>query len=166
MALDIEQLSGTLEITDALARYCRALDRLDDELALALWHPGGTVDYGPGLFSGSSADFVAWLRPVHEAVDATTHRIANVIVRVTGGTAVSEAYGHVMLVTRGVGGQTVQHTFGRYLDRWSLRDGRWAIDHRRYVRDLGWRATDEALPGSGRRDRSDPSYELLGSLLG
>lgn len=166
MALDIDQISGTLEITDALARYCRALDRLDDELALTLWHAGGTVDYGAGLFTGSAVDFVKWLRPVHEGVDATTHRIANAIVRVTGETAVSEAYGHVMLITRTPGGQRVQHTFGRYLDRWSLRGGTWAIDHRRYVRDAGWVATDEALPGSGRRDGTDPSYELLGSLRG
>lgn len=166
MALDIDQISGTLEITDALARYCRALDRFDDELALTLWHPGGTVDYGAELFSGSASDFVKWLRPVHERVDATTHRIANAIVRVTGDTAVSEAYGHVMLITRTSDGQRVQHTFGRYLDRWSLREGRWAIDHRRYVRDAGWIADVEALPTSGRRDRTDPSYELLGPSLG
>lgn len=166
MALDIDQISGTLEITDALARYCRALDRLDDELALSLWHPGGTVDYGAELFTGTATDFVKWLRPVHEGVDATTHRITNVIVRITGDTAVSEASGHVMLITRTPEGQRVQHTFGRYLDRWARRDGSWAIDHRRYVRDAGWVAVDEALPGGGRRDRTDPSYELLGTLLG
>ena len=29
-------------ITDNLHRYCRAMDRMDRELALSCWHPGGT----------------------------------------------------------------------------------------------------------------------------
>ena len=166
MALDIEQISATLEITDALARYCRSMDRMDDELAVSLWHPDGTVDYGEGLFTGTAAAFVAWLRPVHDGYDTTTHRIANVIVRVTGDTAVSEGYGHVMLARRHDDLITVRHTYGRYLDRWSRRGDRWAIDHRSYVRDLGWVTADEAVAGTGggARDLTDPSYGLLGTL--
>lgn len=166
MTLDIHRIAATLDITDALARYCRSMDRMDDELAISLWHPGGTVQYEPGMFTGSATEFVQWLRPVHEAVDATTHRIANTIVRVDGDTAVSEAYGHVMLVTHRPGEPSeFRHSFGRYLDRWSLREGRWAIDHRRYVRETGWTAYERALPGDGRRDPSDISYGHLGSLL-
>ena len=52
---------------------------------------------------------------------------------------------------------------GRYLDRWSRRDGRWAIDHRQFVQDL--QRTHDADPmkpdeGQSRRDRSDPSYNI------
>jgi hypothetical protein len=48
----------------------------------------------------------------------------------------------------------------RYLDQWSRRAGRWAIDKRMIILDL-----DEVRPvvplsssTRGRRDRSDPSY--------
>lgn len=166
MTLDIDRISATLEITDALARYCRSMDRMDDELALSLWHPGGTVQYDPGLFTGTATDFVRWLRPIHEGVDVTSHRIANTIVRVDGDTAVSEAYGHVMLATHRIDGPSeFRHTFGRYLDRWTRLDERWAIEHRRYVRETGWTAYEEPVRGDGRRDATDPSYGHLGSLL-
>jgi hypothetical protein len=54
---------------------------------------------------------------------------------------------------------------GRYLDRWSRRNGVWAIDHRIHVPD---HATTFPVPEStpaeaaGARDRSDPSYQLFG----
>jgi hypothetical protein len=51
---------------------------------------------------------------------------------------------------------------GRYLDRWSRRDGVWAIDERRFVTDMQSSAAVDAKPGAGRRDSTDPSYELFG----
>jgi hypothetical protein len=161
----LEELRAHIEISDALARYCRSMDRMDDELAAGVWHPDGTVNYEPGIFAGPARAFVRWVRGVHEGVDVTTHRIANTVIRVRGAQASSEAYGHVMLVRRAEGDTaTIRHTFGRYLDRWSLRDGRWAIDHRDYYRDLGYEQTVTALPGQASRDRSDPSYAVLGDV--
>jgi SnoaL-like protein len=51
----------------------------------------------------------------------------------------------------------------RYLDRWSCRGGRWAIDHRRWVLDFGevGRHVLNPLSGTGARDRTDPSYAAL-----
>ena len=53
---------------------------------------------------------------------------------------------------------------GRYADRWSKRDGHWAldIDHRAYIEDF---RTVQEVPGQpqlgrGTRDRSDPSYPI------
>ena len=53
--------------------------------------------------------------------------------------------------------------WGRYLDRWSRRDGHWAIDRRVYLHDFDEvrEIKETALPGVGRRDREDPSYQLL-----
>ena len=57
-------------------------------------------------------------------------------------------------------------SIGRYLYRWEKRDGAWRISRRRYVNTL-----DEArpvgplmYPTEGARDRSDPSYDLLGAV--
>ena len=141
------------------------MDRMDDELAAGVWHADATVNYEPGIFARPVAEFLGWVRGVHEAVDLTTHRMANVIVRVRGEFATSEAYGHVILVRQEPAGTaTIRHTYGRYLDRWSCRDGRWAVDHRDYCRDLGYKHAVTALPGAGHRDRSDSSYALLGDL--
>lgn len=161
------EVRAHLEINDALARYCRAMDRMDDALATAVWHPDGTVNYEPGIFAGTAPQFVRWVRGVHERVDVTTHRIANVLVRVRADRAVSEAYGHVILVHRAQDGTAaVRHTYGRYLDRWSFRDDRWAIDHRDYYRDLGYEHTVPLLSSAASRDRRDPSDGVLGDLDG
>jgi hypothetical protein len=55
---------------------------------------------------------------------------------------------------------------GRYLDRWSRRDGAWAIDHRIHITDftsMHELPTNEWAAGSprSRRDVSDPSYDVL-----
>jgi hypothetical protein len=48
---------------------------------------------------------------------------------------------------------------GRYLDRWSLRHGCWAIDHRHCILDFASaQAVYDATLGSGKRDATDPSY--------
>jgi len=159
------QVCARLEIADGLARYCRAMDRMDDELAIGVWHPDGTATYEPNLFSGSAGDFVRFVRGVHEGFRATTHRMANTIIRVRGHHAVSEAYGHVLLTRSADDGTAVlRHAYGRYLDRWSFRDDRWAIDHRVYVRDIGYEHRTTVLDSTVRRDRSDPSYEILGDI--
>ena len=58
---------------------------------------------------------------------------------------------------------------GRYLDRWSLRDGRWALDERLYVEDfttyqpLAAAQVGAASPHS-TRNTDDPSYALFTRL--
>jgi hypothetical protein len=94
-----------------------------------------------------------------------SHQVTNVLVEIGDGRAVSESYVTVHLRT---GGERAADLIGRgrYLDRFEHRDGRWAIVHRRYVADLLAVLPGAAEPGRGgtsstRRDRTDPSYELL-----
>ena len=49
-----DDAEAKLAITEVLYRYCRALDRMDRDLADTIWHPGGTADYGP-TFQGPAA---------------------------------------------------------------------------------------------------------------
>ena len=59
--------------------------------------------------------------------------------------------------------------FFRYLDRWEKRDCRWAIVQRRACIDLENSALVAApwMVASGRRDRSDISYDMrIGNLPG
>jgi hypothetical protein len=151
-------------ITEVLYRYCRAMDRMDEPLARSVWHPEGSADYDEH-FTGTGDGFVDWVWPVHTNVFAThSHQITNVLIEVDGDTAVSEAYVTVALQTKvdDSGRATEITTRGRYLDRWSRRDGVWAIDGRKYLTDVSSSAPITASPpGPGRRDRSDPSYELF-----
>ncbi|WP_436774493.1 nuclear transport factor 2 family protein [Yinghuangia sp. YIM S09857] len=170
--LAVRDLLAKQAITEVIHTYCRALDRMDRDLALSVWHPGGTADYPP-MFTGTGEGFVDWVWKAHEALTAHSHQITNILIRVgeDGATAVSESY--VTVVLRGPGGDesTVAEITarGRYADRWSLRDGRWAVDARRHTLDFQTvqmlpRAAADLVPPehAGRRDTEDPSYAVLG----
>jgi hypothetical protein len=163
---DVSDLIAKHAITEVIYRYCRALDRMDRELIATVWHPDGTADYGP-LFTGSAADWIAWVWVQHERFYRHSHQMTNVLVDVRGDRAASETYAIVTLRAQPQPGRySLSISHNRYLDRWSRRDGTWAIDHRQMVSDF--RTTlvgdeDEASAGSpeSRRDRDDPSYLLF-----
>jgi len=149
-------------IRDVLARYCRAIDRIDAHLARTVWHPDGTADY-VGVFTGSGDEFVDFCLTAHMTFAAHSHQITNVLIELNGETAASEAY--VTARLRHTGEQhtaTDQVVCGRYLDKWSRRDGRWAIDHRIFVTDISSNYdVVESVETGYRRDSKDPSYALF-----
>lgn len=162
MVDDLAAIADRLAITDVIHHYCRAMDRIDPELGYGVWHWDGTADYGP-IFHGSGRAFVDWACEQHRRMIAHAHRISNLLVQTDGETASSECYVTVHL-RYDAGGQLEELTsHGRYLDRWSRRAGRWAIDRRTFVQDFDERRAVAAtqLEGWGRRDRDDPSYEIL-----
>lgn len=176
--MDIEEVAARLEITDVLHRYARSMDRMDAELALSCWHPGGTDDHAP-LYKGSAAGFIEWLWPVHAAMEFTRHTISNILIELDGDRAGVECCYAVTL--RVPHGDTVYDimTLGRYVDRFEKLDGRWAIRHRTAVREwnrtepVGMKAGDPRLPvliaphnpeataQHVSRDTEDLSYRIL-----
>ncbi|KAA9144447.1 nuclear transport factor 2 family protein [Microbacterium lushaniae] len=157
----LADLHAERDIRTALALYCRAMDRMDDELALTLFEASATVDYAPDMFTGRARDFVPWVHALHEGFVTTVHRLTTVAIDVRGEHAESEAYGHVLLLQRGGQGEQIRHGYGRYVDQWVLDGGRWLIAHRAYRRDLGYTERINAAPSGGRRDRDDFSYAIL-----
>jgi SnoaL-like domain len=164
----IAEIAAKQAITEVVYRYCRALDRMDRDMAATIWHPDGTADYGP-MFEGTAAEFIDWVWLQHERMLAHSHQITNILVTVDldAGRAASESYVTATLrLETAPAEQTEIVSRGRYVDSWSCRDGSWAIDHRRFVEDFtnfvpgaGGEGTN-AFQTAGRRDRSDPSYEV------
>lgn len=170
-ATELQILLAKQAITEVLYRYCRGLDRMDRDLALSVWHPDGTADYG--FFKGTGAEFVAWVWQAHEKFLAHSHQITNILIEVDGESAVSEACVTVALRTKANAGRTADIVGrGRYLDRWSQRDGVWAINHRHFLDDfhaLYDMPLTEITDGSqstGRRGPDDPSYSVLVRNIG
>lgn len=135
---DLQILMTKQAITEVIYGYCRALDRMDKPAAYAVWHADGTADYGDDIFQGPGWGFVDWVWTAHAAMSTHSHQITNVLIQVDGDRAASESYVTVALRTLPMGdGGHVAEIFsrGRYLDRWSYKDGQWAIDHRIYITD-------------------------------
>lgn len=169
-AMTIRKIQGEattrFAILDGLARYCRALDRVDRALQETVWHADATAQYtddpaGPYLAAIDGFEkFIATKAQCH-------HRIAgNVYIEVNGDRAVSETYLDAVLHDHPtVDGTVVESVVrGRILDRWTMRDGRWAIQHRRFLSEMFEqnRYNSAEWPASAKRlakhDRTDESY--------
>ena len=175
-----DELAAKQAITEVIHRYCRAMDRMDRELALSCWHDGGTDDHAP-LFSGTAKEFVAWLWPVHAAMEVTRHVVSNILIRLDGNKAGVESYWSVTL--RMKKGDDLYDVFGggRYVDDFECIDRMWAIRHRQSLHDWDVVRKVEATMASGEamltpnnpevppkvsaRDKTDYSYGTIGSIL-
>lgn len=129
MEEELQKLLDKQAITEVIWRYCRGMDRMDKELTLSCWHPGGTDDHAP-LFKGSAEGFVEWLWPIHAAMETTCHIVSNIMIELNGERAATESYWHVHLrIPRGNDVYDIVGE-GRYLDNFEKIDGVWAITHR------------------------------------
>jgi hypothetical protein len=180
MSDDTRALLDERAIRETLSRYCRGVDRMDRALTRSCWHEDGSADYR-GMFAGGADALLDWMWKLHEQMETHSHQITNVLIELAGDRAVSEAYVTVVLRTKpGRAPARDLWSRGRYVDRWSRRDGRWAIDQRRSRRDGRW-AIDQRLflndwatslpagdepgaPFSGRRDSADASYAVFAEL--
>jgi hypothetical protein len=159
----LQTLLAKQAITERLYTYCRSFDRMDHELALSVWHPGGTVQYGNQPVTAIE-DYLGPSEQHRWSLNNCSHQITNILIEVKGARAVSEAYVTASLQEQPRDGAVVEHVFrGRYVDRWSRRGELWAIDHRLFVPDSYTRSDSPTFPAPdflslARRDRQDPSY--------
>ena len=140
-------------IRQAALRYCRGVDRLDLQLMLSAYHDGATDDHG--VFSGSAADLCARVIRSHRRYLATMHCILNHAIDVVDDThARGEVYNVTYLLRPAGGGRQLDTWWGRYVDRYECRNGRWAIVHRVCVHE--WTRTEPlgaAMPIEAHRFR-------------
>ena len=164
-----QRIAGLLarrEIEDCLFRYMRGQDRLDAALQRSAFHNDATVDYG--FFTGSGIDFVRFAQDLlADRYNATQHMLGQMHIAIDGEEGHGEIYFLAWHRRKAEHGGDDLLIAGRYLDRYSCRDGTWRIADRREVVD--WTRTDaasdnwfertpQALRG-GRGDR-DPGFGL------
>lgn len=161
-AAAVRQLVDKDQIRDQIYNYCRGLDRMDKPLALSVWHPDATVEM-PG-FKGSGPEWIDSAWRTHERIHSHTHQMTNILINLDGAKATSETYFISSLHAEPTAtSATTRLIRGRYLDRWSKRGGRWAMDHRQIIVDFSTveNATGPNGASAGRRDRTDPSYQYF-----
>ena len=150
-------------ITDQLANYCRACDRLDKELGYGVFHEDSTADYGAEVYQGPGRGFIDSVCAAHLHCVNHSHQVCNSVIALDGDEAGSETYFHSATRIMAEGKLIQIRVYGRYIDRWARRDGRWAITQRKTIFDFD-ETRDVAITErheQGARDRSDPSYQFL-----
>jgi hypothetical protein len=184
MSDDVAELKARQAILDGMYWYCASLSRLDKELFGRSFHADATLQYP--YFEGPWEQIRDFLFESFEKYSVRTMQLAQAMVVLgdDGTTATAESYVTATFWVAGeatgqefvpgeAGGVTPtgpravttgeQHcAFARYVDEWSERDGRWALDHRRAVVDFYTTTQAEGWIGDGQADRQDPSYALAG----
>jgi ketosteroid isomerase-like protein len=160
----LQELLDRHDILDCIHRYCRAVDRLDRDMLLSVYHPDAIDDHG--VFVGGREEFAEWAFGYHVRHQKLTHHIVtNHTCELDGDTAHTETY----WIFSGINVDAAPSIhFGRYIDRFERRHGTWAIAARTCLSE--WHAAQgelavppefaAALRGSGvpTRDKLDPSY--------
>jgi hypothetical protein len=167
---EIEQLLVKQAITELLYTYPRGLDRGDREILMSIAHPDAKMRFGNRDFP-SWAAYVDWLIKAHEGMVGNNHRVTNILIQVNGDRAVSECTGTATLLVPKEGNPDLYEErwmHSRYLDKWSRRNGKWALDARhtvsdyRRVLDVSADLVKSRYQIGGRAHRDDPSYKLFG----
>jgi hypothetical protein len=163
-----------LEIGELAMKLARGLDRCDAPLISSVFWPDATDDHGS--FKGTAKDFVAWVIPVLQGMERTSHQICNQLIELRGNRAFSESYFIATHRIHASGAPIDMVSAGRYLDRCEKRRDEWRIAHRHAVYDYttSQPASDDAwtkgpmasLLERGRRFGEDRSSGDKRSWLG
>jgi len=171
--MDLEELTKTvteikdrMEIRELMSRYGRAVDRLDKDLLLSVYHRDAVDDHG--CYVGDPEVFAECALSMHaETNTLTQHIVTNHVCDLDGDTAHTETYW--MYVGMNRTGEPYSMGGGRYVDRLEKRDGRWGIVTRKclmdwttggranYLTDAENAAVADMEPST--RDKRDPSYQ-------
>ncbi|MCB2077711.1 MAG: nuclear transport factor 2 family protein [Novosphingobium sp.] len=164
MAKSLDDLIAESEIRDLHLHFCRANDRLDEQLMRSCFHPDAVIE----LHQPYDVDsFIAFGKVILSQFIVTRHTCPNQLVEVDGDVAWAEHYttSSHRIAADDNGPERDMIAFGRYIDRVERRDGEWRIARRTYV--LDYNRLDPVPDASlglgstgGARDRSDPSYAL------
>jgi hypothetical protein len=159
----ITELLAKQAITEALYKYCRAMDRMDNALGKSVFHADAPADYG-GMYRGTGHGFIEYVYGAHAGMLLHQHQLGNIVITLAGDRAASESYVTVSFRRKDETGAMVgMRSCGRYLDRWEKRGGHWGISDRLYLHlfDETYPVAESQFPSTGMRDRTDPSYGIL-----
>ena len=141
---EVADLCARRDITDAVQRYMRGLDRLDPVLQRSAFHDNAWVDCG--LMAGRVDDFITFAQDMLATMGATHHFLGQVQIAVNGNSASGECYFQAWHGSRDEAG-TPRDLFisGRYIDEYACENGEWRIVKRKLITD--WVKDDPADHG-------------------
>jgi ketosteroid isomerase-like protein len=159
------QLLDERDIHDVLMRYCRGVDRCDEQLIASCYHPDAVDDHGTWIVAGRDVarTIIGLVRP---GPAVPMHFVGNVRIEVEGDEAFTESYLLAFRTEERDGRARTRTRALRFVDRFTRRDGEWRISERVVTDD--WNRVDEVVEAMadapkfrrGRKDQDDPVYAI------
>ena len=171
-ASHLQELLDREAIRDCLHRYCRGIDRMDEDCLRSVYWPDGTDRHGP--YQGSATGFVEWALDKLKDAPRGVHMLSNILIDLRGDVAGVESYFHALQADRDEHGQPRESMLvGRYVDRFEKRGGEWRIAQRTvvydWIRQQPMSADSDAQrfgvrQPNGARKPGDALYDMLRAL--
>ena len=167
---DIEILVEKDKIRDQIYNYCRALDRIDNELGYTIFAEDSEVDYGP-TYKGTGRGFIDMMLNQHRKMVATHHMMTNILIKFNddGTKAASETYMYAACKYKNKAGKATFTVEARCrdIDKWEKQDGKWVIVERVVAGDNTFiipapQYTDDY--NNGRDKTEDPSDRFFAEI--
>ncbi len=169
----LQSLLDREAIRESVFRYCRGIDRVDEEALRASYWPDASDCHG--AYRGSATGFIDAALPKLRQSSRMIHHVGNLSIELRGRQAAVETYFLAWQRDRRADG-TEQETFlaGRYVDRFDKRGDEWRVAARVVVYD--WVQPMGDAPAAlevdrfgprtpiGARKPDDPWYALLAEL--
>jgi ketosteroid isomerase-like protein len=155
---ELQSLLDKQDIREVLLKYCRAIDRCDEELLRTVYHPDARDEHGN--FRGPASEFISYvMKGLKEGPYASTsHCLGNILIELDGDIAFAESYVTSWHPLTRDGDEYNWLMSGRYVDRFERRQGVWKIAHRVTVCDWEYLFAPpqaEVLERSGFMPRRD-----------
>jgi hypothetical protein len=159
---DVRRLVDNLELRELTARWCRGVDRADEELIRACYHSDGTDDHGD--WRGTGSQFATYIVDLIRKRGQYHHCLGSQLFEIDGDVALGESY-FVFHCLPPEG--SPMYSWGRYVDRFERRNGEWRISSRTVVTDwMGTIVATNEIRAENRGfvtstlDASDPVYRI------
>lgn len=172
---EVRELRDREEIRAIVARYDRAIDRMDRDLLLSCYHPDAWDDHG--TYKGDRdgfADYAFGMLETH--FESTFYMTGTTLIELDGDIARCESYifaPKVLKEKTPEGGGQMWIGAARFLDRMERRNGEWRIAYRTLVAEWDFITPRQTRPigpypyppvfdgiETAKRDRSDASYRF------
>lgn len=167
---ELEKVIEKEAIRDQIYTYCRALDRIDNELGCSVFAEDAKVDYGP-TYKGTGRGFIDMMLNQHRKMVATHHMMTNILIKFNddGTKAASETYMYAACKYKNKAGKATFTVEARCrdIDKWEKRDGKWVIVERVVAGDNTFiipapQYTDDY--NNGRDKTEDPSDRFFAEI--
>ena len=130
LVAQLTAVEAQLSINQTIARYCRALDWLDESLLRTCYTADAYINYG--FYKGSVEGFFPVVMEIERAALHRSHFLSNVAIQLEGSFAEVECYG---IATSTLDGNTLNIFGGRYLNRFQQIEQDWKMSRSEYVLD-------------------------------
>jgi hypothetical protein len=121
-------------IREVLMRYCRGIDRADEDSLRSAYWPDASDCHG--AYKGSAQGFIDYALPVLRRGGLRSHIIGNILIEIHGQqAAVESSFIALQAPMTSTGIHTETFLCGRYADRFEQREGQWRIAERTVIYD-------------------------------